>query len=167
MDELNGLNRPELLIIYDYHPKEVFATKIGEYLEENSFLSSVRVVKYSDRPDVKKSNYYLRRFAVSFNPIISPIVLHGDDNHFDAALIYKSKLKKISRRAQNSLLDFCFSQYEEKNLLVCYGKFTDINTKCSIIDIELNEKMGFEAAIDLVKCFSRYLIDLYKKKIVL
>jgi hypothetical protein len=161
---MNETSKPELLIIYDYHPKEVFATKVGRHLENNGLSSVAQVIKYGAKPDRKKSSYCLRKFAVSFNPPISPVVLHGDDNHFDAAIIYRGRSKEMTRRAQRPLMNFCFDQYEENGLLVCYGRFADINPKCSIIDIELNEKMGLEAATELVERFSRYLLDLRRNK---
>ncbi len=164
---MNKSDQLELLIIYDYHPKEIFATKVGKNLERKDSLASVRVVKYTDKPDVKKSGYYLRRFAVSFNPLISPVVLHGDDHHFDSALIYRGKTKKKTQQAQKPLMNFCFNQYEKEGLLVCYGRFVDMNTKCGIIDIELNERMGLETATQLIERFSRYLIELSQRNIIL
>jgi len=154
----------KILIIYNYHPKEIFAAKVGKHFLQTNLNSHIKISEYNSRPDRNKSAHYLRQFAENFNPVISPIVLHADDNHFDAAIIYRGKSKKEVRVAQKPLLDFSFSQYAENQLLVCFGRFIDYNTKCSIIDIELNARMGLQRAVDLVQRFSQYLISLYLDK---
>jgi len=153
--------KSKILIVSGYHPAEIFAVKVGEYLSQNNSNPEIKVIKYAGKPDRDKSTYNLRRFIENFDPIISPIILHSDDDlDFNAAIVYCAKSKKERMLARKPLDDF-ISKY---NGLIIYGRFLTYNTKYTLIDLELNPKLGLEKALDLVKSFSEYLIDLYLNK---
>lgn len=153
--------KPKILIVSGYHPAETFAVRVGEYLLQNNSNPEVKVMGYTGKPDRKTSTYNLRKFIESFDPVISPIILHGDDDlDLDAVIIYCAKTKKERMIARKPLSDFV-SRYGG---LVIYGRFLTYNTKYSLIDLELNSRMGLEKAVDLVRSFSEYLIDLYLNK---
>lgn len=156
--------RPRILIVIGYHPKETFAIDVGEHLLQNAPAPDVKVVRYTGKPDRKTSTYNLRRFIEEFDPLISPIILHSDDDlETDAAIIYCAKSRQMKRRVRKPLLDFCFKHSEGDDLVV-WGRFLIHNTKCSLIDIELNSKMGFKKSVNLVESFYKYLLSLYFEK---
>ena len=153
----------KILIISGYHPKETFAVNVGECLFQNTSTHNLEAARYTGKPDRKTSTYNLRRFVEEFNPVISPIILHGDDDQaFDAAIIYCAKSKQEKRRALKPLSDFIL-RLDGGNLIV-FGRFLTYNTRYNLIDLELNSKMGLQKAINLVEDFSRYLLNLYLEK---
>ena len=151
------MERPKILIINKYHPKEIFAARVGEYLYANNSNPDLKIVEYTGRADRKTSTYNLRRFIEEFDPVISPIILHDDDFEFDAAIVYCAKSRKERMLARKPLVNFV-SNYEG---LIYYGRFLTYNTKYNLIDLELNLEIGLGKAVDLVESFSKYLIDLY------
>ena len=111
------------------------------------------------------SSYYLRKFVERFDPLLSPIVLHGDDDlEMDMAIVYKAKSRKERRKAARPLLRFCFDRSNHGNNLIVWGRFLTQNTNYSVVDIELNSRTGTEKAAAMIKDFSEYLIDLYLKR---
>ena len=151
--------RPKILIVSGYHPKEIFAVKVGEQLLQHLSNHNIKVVKYTGKPDRKGSICNLRQFIEELNPVISPIILHGDDDiSLDAAIIYCVKLKQEERKALQPLLDFIY----QCNV---YDVAFDIYlTKYNLIELELNSKMGLQKATSLVERFSKYLLYLYLEK---
>ncbi len=162
---MENKEKPRILIVFGYHPEEIFAVKVGERLSCDSTDADVKVVGYEGKPDEGLSSYYLRKFVEIFDPLISPIVLHGDDDmDTDMAIVYKAKSKQEGRMSHRSLLEFCFDRSNHGNDLIVWGRFLTYNNHYSIIDIELNSRMGMEKAVILIKDFSQYLIDLYLKR---
>jgi len=66
--------RTKVLIVSRYHPREIFAVRVGEYLLQNNSNPDIKVVKYTGKPDRRTSTYNLRKFIENFNPVISPII---------------------------------------------------------------------------------------------
>ena len=150
--------RPKILIVSGYHPKETFAVRVGEYFLQNNSNPDIKVVRYTGKSDRKTSTYNLRKFIENFDPVISPIVLHGDDDlDFDAAIVYCAKTKKERTLAKNPLFDFA----SQSGWLIVSGRFLTYNTKYNLIDLELNSKMESLKAVELVENFSEYLLNLY------
>lgn len=155
----------KILIVYGYHPKEIFAVETGEYLLRDVLAAEMRIVKYEGRADGGTSTYYLRKFVETFDPLISPIVLHCDDDmDMDMAIVYRAKSKQEGRSSHRPLLEFCFDRSNHGNDLIVWGRFFTQNTNYSVIDIELNSRMGTEKAAAMIKDFSQYLINLYLNK---
>ena len=157
--------KPKILIIYGYHPKEIFAIEVGGYLRRDNLNADIRLVKYDGKPDKGMSLRNLRKFVENFNPLISPIVLHGDDDiGINAAIIYHAQSKQKERKALRPLSEFCLKNSCEGNNIIAWGRFLTKNAKYSIIDIELNSIMGLKKAAALVSDFSQYLLDFYSEK---
>jgi len=154
--------KPKILIVSNYHSEETFAIRVGEYLFQNNSNPEIKVVRYAGKPDRRTSTYNLRRFIENFDPVISPIILHGDDDlGIDVAIVYCAKSKSEKMLARKPLFDFV-SNYGG---LIVYGRFLTFNTKCSLIELELNSKIGsLQRTVDFVKSFSEYLIDLYSNR---
>jgi len=153
--------RTKVLIVSRYHPREIFAVRVGEYLLQNNSNPDIKVVKYTGKPDRRTSTYNLRKFIENFNPVISPIILHGEDTlEFDAAIVYCARTKQEWKKALNPLRNFTLRY----NGLLVPGRFRTYNTKYNLIDLELNSNLGIKKAINLVENFSEYLIDLYLNK---
>ena len=157
----NPGEKSKILIVSGYHPNETFALRVGEDFCQKNSNPNVQAVEYTGKPDRKTSTYNLRQFIENFDPVISPIILHDDDElEFDAAIVYCAKSKMERKRALRPLLDFA-SKYQG---LIATGRFLTCNIKCTLIDLELNPKMGLEKARELLESFSEYLIDLYLTK---
>jgi len=156
----------KILIIYGYHPKEIFAVEAGKYLaEHNTSGGDARIVEYDGRPDIGLSTHQLRTFVETFDPLISPLVLHGDDDmDADMAIIYNAKSKQEGKASHRPLLEFCFDRSNHGNDLIVCGRFVTHSTNYGVIDIELNSRMGAEKAAAIIKDFSQYLIGLYLSK---
>lgn len=155
------MERPKILIVSGYHPNETFAVKIGEYLFQNNLNSDVKIARYTGKRDRKGSTYNLRRFIEGFDPVISPLVLHDDDDlEIEAVIIYCAKSKGERRKALKPLVDFT-SRYSGR---IACGRFLTFNTKCDLIEIELNSRLGLQKAVDLIENFSKYLVNLYFSK---
>lgn len=153
--------RPKILIIFGYHPKEIFATEVGKELLRTNSNPGIKIVRYTGRPDRRTSTYNLRRFVGYFDPLISPIILHNDDEAgFGAAIVYRVKSQEKIRIARPLLLGFA-SRYG--GLVFC-GGFLMHSTNYDLIDIELSSKMGLQKSRCLVNDFAEYLIDLYINK---
>ena len=149
----------DILIVYGYHPKEVFAVKVGEYFLEHNSNPGIKVVRYERRRDTGKSTYQLRKFVEKFNPAISPIILHNDSvfDRLCGAVVYNAKSEKERRQAAKSLMEFSL----EKNDLVAFGTFLTPGTNYNLFDIELNPRaVSVEEAKGLIERFVEYLIDL-------
>lgn len=153
------MERTKILIVSDYHPKETFAVEVGNFLSRESLPLGVKVGKYQDMPrDRKTSTYHLRKFVAKFDPMIPPIVLHGDDalEEIGAAIIYcASKGKKERKKAHRLITNFALRY---KDCLITVGSFSTQNTSYSLIEIELNSYLGIKKAAKLIKHFIRYLI---------
>ena len=111
------------------------------------------MVRYTGKQD-ETSIRNLRRFIEKLDPVIAPLVLHGDDDmDCDAAICYYPKSREDSRRAQTSLKNFCNFCFERSkgNSLVVWGRYTFYHTKYSLIDLELNSGMGLKKAVKLIK----------------
>ncbi len=155
--------RPKILIISGYHTEETFAVEVGERLLENISVLDMKVVRYTRKPDKGKSNSNLRRFVKRFDPVISPIILHGDDDlGLDMAIIYCARSRKERRKALKPLLDFAFRNSHD--IFITGGRFLIPNAKYGLIEIELNSRLGLQKAVNLVESFSRYLLKLYLEK---
>lgn len=153
--------QPKILIVYGYHPKEIFAIEVGGYLYRDNSNADISLVKYRGKRDRGVSSNNLLQFVENFEPLISPIVLHGDDDAgFNAAIIYNAHSRQSERIAQKPLLDFCLKNSCERDI-IAWGRFYIKNIRYSVIDIELNSGMGLERAAAFVEDFSRYLINLY------
>lgn len=156
--------RPVILIVYGYHPKEKFAIKVGEYLAQNKKNHDLLVVGYDGMADSGTSSYHLREFVNRFNPSVSSLILHNDeDMGIDAAIVHNAKSKCEHKLALRPLLKFCFERSAGDNLVVC-GRFLTRNNHRSLIDIELSSQTGMEWAANLVLDFSQHLINLYREK---
>lgn len=152
-----------ILIVSGYHPKETFAVSVGDYLIQNNSTPNVKVVKYKGKRDRETSTYNLRRFIESYDPLISPIILHdwSIPEQIYAVIVYRAKSKNEMRKALRPLLEF----KNKCNVPIDTGRFLDYNTKYSLVDIELNSEMkSLPKAVDLIENFSRYLIELYLSK---
>lgn len=150
--------RPKILIISGYHSKEIFAVKVGEELLHHFLNSDVKVVKYLAKFDCG-TRYNLRKFIKKFNPVISPIILHSDnDLEVDAAIIYLAKSKLERKKALRPLKDFCIRYID--NGLVVFGIVCTPNANFNLIDLELNPNMSLENTIFLIKDFVWYLLHL-------
>jgi len=120
----NNEERPKVLIVYGYHPKEIFAAETGRRLEQDMPNADIKVVKYDGRADEGMSTHYLRKFVETFDPVISPLVLHGDDDmDTDMAIIYNAKSKQDGRLSHRPLLEFCFDRSNHGNDLIVWGRF--------------------------------------------
>lgn len=162
---MENQERPMILIVYGYHPKEIFAVETGKHLAQDTPSTGIKVVKYDGRFDGGTSTYYLRKFVETFDPLISPIILHGDDDmDADMAIIYNAKSKQEGRASHRPLLEFCFDRSNHGNDLIVWGRFLTWNTNYSVIDIELNSRMGMEKSVAMVKDISQYFTDLYLNK---
>lgn len=165
------MNENNILIVSGYHPKENFAVGAGEFLLENLQESGIKVVRYSGKSD-KDSIRNLRRFIDDFGPMSLPIVLHSD-NHFNvklginaninAVIIYYVKSKEEKKKILEPLFDFVF-KYNKRSTTIIFDIVLLRNAKNNLIEIELNPKMGLKKAVNLVKNFSKYLIDLQLDK---
>ena len=156
-----GTERTKILVVSGYHPEEIFAVRVGECLFQNNSNPDIKVVRYTGKPDRKTSTYNLRRFIENFVPVISPIILHGDDDlDFDAAIVYCAKSKGEWKKVLKPLRNFAMRY----NGLIISGRFLTYNTKYNLIDFELNSRVGLERAANLVESFSEYLIDLNLNK---
>lgn len=152
----------KVLIVFGYHQKEKFAVETGERLLREEPNAEIKIAEYEGRTDGGISTYYLRKFVEIFDPLISPIILHSDDDmDMDMAIIYNAKSKQEGRAAHRPLLEFCLDRSNHSSDLIVWGRFLTQNTNYSVIDIELNSRVGVEKAAALVKDFSRYLIRLY------
>lgn len=159
--------QPKVLIIYGYHPKEIFAVEVGGYLYRDNSDADIRVVKYGGKQDRGTSLFNLLKFVENHKPLISPIVLHGDDDAgFNAAIIYSAHSRQSERRAQKPLLNFCFKNSCDGDV-IAWGRFFIKNAKYGLIDVELNSGMGLERAAAFVRDLAHYLIDLRGKGIKL
>ncbi|MEK7503763.1 MAG: hypothetical protein AAB577_02165 [Patescibacteria group bacterium] len=157
--------RLKVLIVYGYHPKEVFAVETGKHLSRDAPSSDIKVVEYNGRFDEGVSTYYLRKFVETFDPLVSPVVLHGDDDMgADMAIIYRAKSKQARRAAHRPLLEFCFDRSNCGNEVIVWGRFLTHNNNYGVIDIELDSRMGIEKSAAMIRDFSQYLIGLYLEK---
>lgn len=149
----------DILIVYGYHPKEIFAIRVGEYFLEHNSNPEITVAKYEGRGDRGRSTYQLRKFVEKFKPAVSPIILHDDSvfGHLYGAIVYSAKSKQERKRAAKCLMDFIL----EKNSLIAFGTFLTPGTNYNLFDIELNPRaISVEKAKDLIEGFVEYLIDL-------
>ena len=80
------------------------------------------------------------------------------------AIIYSAKSKQEKRAAYGPLLEFCVDRSNHGKGLIVLGRFLAQNTNYSVVDIELNSRMGTEKAAAMIEDLSRYLIDLYLKQ---
>jgi len=153
----------DILIVYGYHPKEIFAIKVGEYFLGHNLNPGIEVVKYRGKRDSGGSTYYLRKFVEKFKPAISPIILHDDSvfGHLYGAIVYSAKSKRERRQAAKRLMDFILVE----NSLIAFGTFLTPGTNYNLFDIELNPRaISIEKAKDLIEGFAKYLIDLRLRK---
>ena len=162
---MENRQRPKVLIVYGYHPKEIFAVETGRYLSRDSPAADIKIVEYKGKFDRGVSTHYLRKFVGMFDPLISPVVLHSDDSmNMDMAIVYIAKSKQEKRAAHRPLLEFCFDRSNHSNCLIVWGRFITHNNDYGVIDIELNSRTGVEKAALMLKDFSQYLINLYLEK---
>lgn len=160
-------DRPKILIVYGYHPEETFAVNVGESFLRDNADPDIKVVEYTGSLDQKTSNRNLRLFVRKFEPIISPIILHSDDHlGTDALIIHCAQSKQKKKELLRPLFDFAFI-CKNNNLLVIFDIFLVPNTLSGLIEIELDPKMGSGKAMNLLRDFSQYLLDLSERGIIL
>lgn len=153
----------DILIIYGYHPKEIFAVRVGEYFLEHNSNPGIEVAKYDGKRDNGRSTFCLRKFVEKFKPAISPIILHDDSvfGHLYGAIVYSAKSKRERRRAAKRLMDFIL----EENSLIAFGTFLTPGTNYNLFDIEFNPRaISVEKAGNLIERFAEYLIDLRSRR---
>lgn len=151
--------RPKILIVSGYHPKETFAVEVGEYLFRNNSNSAIKVVRYTGGIDSGPSNYRLRRFIEKFNPELISIILHGDDDTpMDVVIISFVRSRKERMKILSLLFDLYFKYRTESDILVIGDARLKPNTKHSLIELELNSKMGLQESVKLVESFSQCLL---------
>lgn len=154
------IKRPKILIIYGYHPKETFASKIGEDLFRSFPGSPIQVVKYTGKQDNCHSTRNLRRFVGKFGPSVLPVVLHNDrKTNTEAIIIYCAKSRQEKRKMLKSLFGFV-SRYNKKSISVIFDTILIPNAKHSLVEVEFNPKTDIKKAKNLVRETSKYLLNI-------
>ncbi|MBI2450573.1 MAG: hypothetical protein HYV47_03510 [Candidatus Nealsonbacteria bacterium] len=153
----------KILIIYGYHPKEIFAIRVGESVLKEFLTPFVKVVEYAGKQD-EKSTCHLRHFIAKFGPLILPIVLHSDENfdikiadiNANAVIIYYARSMQEKEKILKFLFDFIF-RYNKSRVSVIFDIVLTRNAKHSLVEIEFNPKMELKKAVKLVEDFSKYV----------
>lgn len=161
--------KPNVLIVSGYHPKETFAVGVGELLFENIKDPNIKVVRYVGKSDKKNSDRRLRRFIKGFGHASLPVVLHSDDKfgikldrRINVVIIYYVRSRLEKKELLKNLFSF-ISKYNKKSILAIFDIVLIHHAKHNLVEIEFNPEIGLTKAVNFVRDFSRYFLYPNKK----